>query len=340
MKTYHKIIAGLLLSIFSFAAFAQNKDDAKGLVKQGTTLHDEGKYEEAIGKYNEAIKADPDYATAYYELGYTMFITGRGRDAIPYMEKALKLDPKLVGAYDVLGSIYDDNKQFDKAVDYYKQGIKADPNYQMLYYNLAISCFRQGKYEDAEANVVQSIKLNPKHASSQRAYAMIAFKQNRRGVSLLAFSSFLLLEPQTKRSVEAFNYIKYFLNYGIKRDSAKNVNLTISSGDTESGNLALAMSVLAATSDKKDLNTIDSLKLQLKSAYDVSGTFSMNKHDDFYLRFYADYFKKLAQTDNMPAFTRLISLTAYKDENLKWFKENDKQLSALEAWLGGQERKF
>ena len=340
MKTYHKILLALLLSVFSCIAFAQTKNDAKDLVKQGTALHDDEKYEEAIAKYNEAIKADPSYSTAYYELGYTLFSTGKEKEAIPYMEKALKLDPKLTGAYDILGSIYDDDKQFDKATDYYKQGIKVNPTYQMLYYNLGISCFRQGKYDEAETNIVQSIKLNPKHASSQRAYAMLTLKQNRRGVALLAWSSFILLEPQTKRSAEAYNYIKYILNYGIKRDTNKSVNISISAGESDPGNFALPIAVLAATTDKKGLTGIDSLRLQLKSVFGVGETFNINKHDDFYAHFYADYFKKLAETDNMEAFSRLVSLTAYKEENVQWFKDNSTKLSALEAWVGSTKREF
>jgi tetratricopeptide (TPR) repeat protein len=340
MKTYHKILPIFLLSIFSCTAFAQNKEGAKDLVKQGITLNDQEKYEEAIAKYKEAIKADPNYATAYYELGYTLFSTGKEKDAIPYLENALKLDPKLAGAYDVLGSIYDDDRQFEKASDYYRQGIKASPDYQMLYYNLSISCFRQGKYDEAEVNAVQSIKLNPKHASSQRAYAMIAFKQNRRGVSLLAWSSFILLEPQTKRSAEAYNYIKYILNYGINRGADRNININISAGDSDPGNLALPIAVLAATTDKKGLTGIDSLRLQLKSVYEVGETFNINKHDDFYAHFYADYFKKLAETDNMEAFSRLVSLTANKEENVQWFKDNSTKLSALDGWISTAKREF
>lgn len=42
----------------------------------------------------------------------------------------------------------------------------------------------------------------------------------------------------------------------------------------------------------------------------------------------------------MPAFARLVSLSAHKDDNLKWFKENDKQLSVLETWVGNTKREF
>ena len=340
MKTYHKISLIFLLSIFSCVGFAQNKDDAKSLVKQGIVLNDAGKYDEAIAKYNEAIKVDPNYATAYYEMGYTLFSTGKGKNAMPYLEKVLQLDPKSGGAYDMIGSIYDDDKQMDKAIEYFQKGLKVDPGYQRLYYNLAIMYYRLGKYPESEANAVSAIKLDPKHASSQRIYAMATYSEDKRGVSLLAWSSFLLLEPQTKRSVEAFNYIRHLLNYGIKRDSAKNVQLSISSGASEAGNMALSISVLAATVDKKGLTGIDSLKLELKSAYSIAGNFNMNKQDSFYSHFYADYFTKLASTDNMEAFIRLISLTAYREENIQWFKDNSTKLSALEAWVGSTKREF
>ena len=340
MKTYHKISLSLLLSVFSYVAFAQNKDDAKALVKQGITLNDAGKYDEAIAKYNEAIKADANYSTAYYEMGYTLFSTGKGKNALPYLEKVLKLDPKSGGAYDMMGSIYDDDKQTDKAIEYFQKGIKVDPGYQRLYYNLAIMYYRLGKYPESEANAVSAIKLDPKHASSQRIYAMATYSEDKRGISLLAWSSFLLLEPQTKRSAEAFNYIRYLLNYGIKRDASKNVQLSVSSGASEAGNMALSISVLAATVDKKGLTGIDSLKLELKTVYGVAGSFNINKQDDFYSHFYADYFAKLASTDNMDAFIRLISLTAYREENIQWFKDNNTKLSALETWVGSTKREF
>ncbi|WP_184545945.1 tetratricopeptide repeat protein [Mucilaginibacter sp. FT3.2] len=340
MKTYHNFLFLLLLIVFSPAAFGQANNAAKALVDQGVALNDSGKYDKAIAKYNEAIKTYPDYPTAYYELGYTLFSTGKEKDAIPYLEKVLKLDPKSAGAYDMLGSIYDDSKQFDKAIDYYKKGIEVNPNYQRLYYNLSISYLRQKKYAESESYAIQAIKLQPKHASSQRAYAMATFNENKRGVSLLAWCSFLLLEPQTKRSTEAYNYVHYIINYGIKSTGEKNVNITVSTNDMDSGNFMMPISVLAATTDKKGLSRTDSLSLQLKSLFEVSGGFTGKKEDAFYKNYFSEYFKKLAETDNMQAFARLISIGAYQDENLQWFKDNNAKLSALDAWVTATKREF
>jgi tetratricopeptide (TPR) repeat protein len=339
MKTYRNFFLFILLINFFSPAFSQT-GDAKLLVKEGVALHDSGKYEQAIAKYNDAIKTDPAYSSAYYELGYTLYTTGKAAEAIPYLEKTLKIDPTSAGAYDMLGSIYDDNKEYDKAIDYFKKGIAAAPAYQRLYFNTAISYLNQKKYSDAESYAIEAIKLDPKHASSQRAYAMATFNQNKRGVSLLAWCSFLMLEPETKRSAEAFRYVKYILNYGITKKNEKTVNINISTGDMSPGNLALPMAVLAATTDKKNLTAVDSLQLQLKSVFEIAGTFDMESKDTFYKHYYADYFSKLAASNYMEAFVRLISLSVYRDENLQWFKDNGDKLSAWDAWIAGTKREF
>jgi len=340
MKTYHKFLLIILFIAYGPVAFGQTKDDAKALLKEGIALHDAGKYDEAIAKYKEALKIDPEYSSAYHEISYSLFSSGRGKEAIAYLEKLLALDPKSGGAYDMLGSIYDDDKQPDKAVEYYKKGIAVDPQYQRLHYNLAITCLRQKKYAESENYAVEAIKLDPKHASSQRAYAMATFYENKRGVSLLAWSSFLMLEPQTKRSAEAYRYVQYIINYGVKQTGEKNVTINISTDDLSGANLLMPMAIVNATSGKKDLTKTDSLTLQLKAIFSIANTFEDKKGDPFYKNFLGDYFKKLSETDNMPAFARLISLGANQEENLQWFKDNNAKLSALDAWVTATKREF
>ncbi len=134
------------------------------------------------------------------------------------MEKAVSpKSPYKADGYDLLGNIFDDDHQSDKAIEYYKEGIKANPQYQRFYFNVGITYLRQKKYAEAEAYAIDAIKLDPKHASSQRVYALATYGQDKRVESLLAWCSFLLLEPQTKRTEEAFLLCSKLLNYGIVR---------------------------------------------------------------------------------------------------------------------------
>ncbi len=64
MKPLHKLLFSIIFICFNSLAFSQN-EDAKELVKQGTSLHDKGKYDKAIEKYKQEIALDPKYSTPY-----------------------------------------------------------------------------------------------------------------------------------------------------------------------------------------------------------------------------------------------------------------------------------
>ena len=48
----------LLFLCFSTLGFAQNKAEAEKKIREGVTLYDEGKYDEALSRYNEALNLD------------------------------------------------------------------------------------------------------------------------------------------------------------------------------------------------------------------------------------------------------------------------------------------
>jgi len=338
MRTSLKIFGLIIFVFFPILVFGQAKISADSLIKQGVELGHNKKYDEAIAKFNEALKLNPDNQLANYELAYNLFISGKGNEALPYLEKVVKLNPKAGGAFDMLGTIYDNNKQPEKAIDYYLQGIKGDPEYQRLYFNVAITYYKTGKYTEAEQYAIDAIKLDPKHSGSQRAYAMATYRQRKRGCSLLGWCSFLLLEPQPTHSAEAFRYIKNIINYGIKKTDEKKINVSVN--PDRPSNLVIPFTVITATENKKNLSPVDSLQLQLTALFKASRAFAADKEPTIIQHYFSDFFEKLGNSDNMPAFTRLVSMSAYRDENLQWFKDNPGKLEALDAWIKNTKREF
>ena len=100
----------------------------------------------------------------------------------------------------------------------------------------------------------------------------------------------------------------------------------------------LAISMAALTGKNKKLTGMDLLEYELKSIFTIAGEGSEKK--DFFDKFFADYFYKLAKSDNMPTFTRLVSLSANKDANTKWISEHDEQVKALDTWVANTPREF
>lgn len=342
MKANLKTYLTLLMLFAGAVVYAQtNTEDSKKLVKEGIILHDAGKYSEAIDKYDQAIKLDPENATAYFEKGYTLMSSGKSKDAIPVIEKVLQLDPKTGGAYDMLGTIYDDDKQTDKAIEMYKKGIEMDPGYERLHFNLSITYLRQKKYPEAETCAIDAIKLDSKHASAMRIYALAAYHQEKRDCSLLAWCSFLMLEPTTTRSAEAYKYVRNILNSYVRWPASNQISLgSFPKSDTVSGAAFATVAIMGQMLMSKDMSPTDSLAIHLSMVFRALYQISSKQPASFYSVYFARYFGDLAGSDNMPTFARLVSYGVAKDESQRWFDEHKKELTALNDWVTKTGRSF
>ena len=345
MNFFPKSVFIIALLVAPFCAIAQDNNAVPDLIKQGVQLNDQGNYTDAIDKYSQALKLDPENVQANYEIAFSLLASGKGNDGIPYVEKTIKGSTNIsltAASYDLLGSIYDQDHKSDKAIEAYKKGIEVNPKYQRLHYNLGIAYFRNKQYLEAETSAIEAIKLDPKHASSQRMYALVAFHQNKRVPALMAFCNFLMLEPQTARSAEAYNNIQHILQGGVFKDDKGNSTIMLSPKDNqENSTLNLAISMTVLSGQKNKLTGMELLEYDLRHIFAMAGELTDKKTEkDFFEKFYADYFYQLSQSTNMPALTRLISLSANKDTNTKWMSDNENLVKELDNWIATTPRNF
>jgi tetratricopeptide (TPR) repeat protein len=334
----------IILFFITTTMFAQNGVDIQALIKQGIDLHNAGKYAEAIEKYNEVLKVDPANGYANYEIAFSLYASKKGNEAVSYLEKAVQSSNISLhaAAYSLMGSIYDENHQTQKAVDAYNAAIKINPDYPQLFFNEGIAYFRNRQFAEAENCAIDAIRHDPKNASSQRLYALVTFHQNKRMNALLGFCSFILLEPNTARSAEAYNNIQSILKGGVLKEADGHTALNVSTGnDKETGTFNTGISMIGVSAQSKKLDGIDLLTYEFKSAFTLAGQLAEKKTDKtFFDKFFAEYFYKLAQSDNMPAFAHTAALTINKDESAKWNNEHAQELSALNQWVRDTERGF
>jgi hypothetical protein len=107
-----------------------------------------------------------------------------------------------------------------------------------------------------------------------------------------------------------------------------------------SDDLMFSLAVINATSGKKNLSPVDSLALQLKSIFEVQDASKETVDKSFYNKFFVEYFKNMAATGNVPAFTRYITLSTNKAENNEWFKAHDDDITKLDKWVTTTKRTY
>lgn len=343
MKSIYKLsLTFILACCIQLSASAQN--NSNDLIKQGVELHNQGNYTEAINKFTEALKTDPENGYANYEISLSLYYSKKPDDAIPHLEKAVKSTNKqlVVASYSLLASIYDDKNQSAKAVDIYKEAIKINPDYPQIFYNLGIVYSRMQQYPEAEAAAIEAIKHNPKNASSLRLYALVCFHENKRANALMGLCSFILVEPSGARAAEAYGNIQHILQGGVLKDANGKTAILVSANDEkETGTYNLGINMATVSAQSKGLSGLAMLEYQLKTTFGIIGELSAKKTDkSFFDKFFADYFYKLSKSNYMPAFTHTIALTDPKADNATWAKQNPEQINGLAQWLKDTPREF
>ncbi|HWZ02671.1 MAG TPA: tetratricopeptide repeat protein, partial [Mucilaginibacter sp.] len=209
--------------------------------------------------------------------------------------------------------------------------------YQSIYYNLGLVYFRDKDYAEAEKCAIESMKLDPKHASGQRMYALVCFHQNKRANALLGLCSFILLEPNTARTTEAYGNIQHILQGGILRPPAGTPMLMV---DANSIALNNAISKAIGDADKKKYPTpADQLTAELTGIFNVIGQLADKQNaDPVFRKYFADYFYQLAQSPNMPAFARMINWG--NAESAKWITDHPQYMNDLYGWIKTTARDF
>ena len=113
----------------------------------GLTLFNEGKTDEAIYHYNEAIRIKTNYVDAYYNRGIANFQLVRYQLAIEDFNQAIRLNHSFAKAYNNRGAAYFNLGQNSRAVEDFNEAISLKADYADAYNNRALVCFIQGNHE-------------------------------------------------------------------------------------------------------------------------------------------------------------------------------------------------
>ncbi|OEU63720.1 MAG: hypothetical protein BBJ57_13635 [Desulfobacterales bacterium PC51MH44] len=125
------------------------------------TLAKQNRLDEAIDHYLEALRINPIFDDACYNLGIAFTRKGNDVDAISYYKKGLQIKPDNAKAHNNLGSLYIRMGNIKDAVYHYHEALRIDPSHAGSYYNLGKIYNNQGKITDAILNYRNALHLKP-----------------------------------------------------------------------------------------------------------------------------------------------------------------------------------
>jgi tetratricopeptide (TPR) repeat protein len=117
------------------------KNNYKAHFFMAEKLLEQGKLEEAIPHYSEAIQIKPDYVDALNSLGVALCGVGRIDEAIGYYNRSLKINPLAAWPNANLGVILATKGKFEEAVKHFRIAVKTlDMPRLRLLLNMKKSC--------------------------------------------------------------------------------------------------------------------------------------------------------------------------------------------------------
>lgn len=162
----------------------------------GSSLGAQGKTEEALKQYYEAIRIRPNYPEAQYNIGVVFATQGKVLDAMKYYEEALRIKPDYAGAHLNLGALLVEQGKTEEAIAHYTEALKALPEYAEAHYNLGICLANQGKPQEAMARYLEAIRFKPDFWRAYFNLADLLAKEGKTTEALSRYTEALRLKPE------------------------------------------------------------------------------------------------------------------------------------------------
>jgi tetratricopeptide (TPR) repeat protein len=191
-----QLVCAVLL-LLPIACFRSSKfKQADEAAQRGWEHLDRKEYDAAITDFDEAIRLNPNFATAYNNRGFAYARKGNLEQALTDYNEAIRLDPNQANFYSNRGDAYRAKGEDRQAIADYDAALKLNPSLDVVLHNRGSARLAVGQYDQAAADFSEAIRLAPNDARAhyQRGVAHRALKAYDR--SAADYAEALRLAPE------------------------------------------------------------------------------------------------------------------------------------------------
>jgi serine/threonine-protein kinase len=191
-------------SVRYLTAAAALRPDSPGVhLNLGLALQSQGRSDDAIAEYRQALALDPKYATAQSNIGVALASKNRRDEAVAAFRDAVRLDPRDAMGHYNLGCVLSDQGKFDEAVAEYRQTLTLAPKYAEAHTNLGIALLHQGKRAEAVASFHKALAINPRLAEAHYNLGTVLAEQNNLDDAIARYRQTLAINPKSRLAYDA-----------------------------------------------------------------------------------------------------------------------------------------
>ena len=134
------------------------------LYNLGNARQLEGRLDDAIACYNQALWYEPDHADANANLGAALHQKHRTSEAAEHYQRSLELDPASAEAQNNLGALFHERQELELAIECYRRAVELDANYVDAHVNLGDALRDAGQTAAAVESYQRGLLIRPRDA--------------------------------------------------------------------------------------------------------------------------------------------------------------------------------
>jgi Flp pilus assembly protein TadD len=198
--------------------------DPNDPVQQALSLHQAGRFADAIQIYESIIINNPPDPRIYASVADAHFRLGNTERGLKYAVESLKLDPNYASGHLILGTILGDMGDMVRAIRAYERVIALDQNNPYAYYNLGLLYYKKSDIRTALEYLERARDLNPNDPKIWNNLGVAYYDNGQLTKAAAAYSQALGLDPMyetAKRNLELVRGKLPVVAYNKPRKSVK-----------------------------------------------------------------------------------------------------------------------
>jgi tetratricopeptide (TPR) repeat protein len=200
------------------AKVAAKNEAIRAAFKEGATLSNAGKHDEAIAKFNEVLKDVPKCAECYIGIGASNAAKKDYAAAEAAYKKAIELDPNMVDAYNGLATVYNDQKKFTEAQAMSAEGMKratagGGSGSADALYNAGVIAWNANDFPKAQEQFAAAVAANPNHAESHFMLGRVYLNLGKLPEAAKEFEAYTKIAPNGPNAKEAASNFEMLKTY-------------------------------------------------------------------------------------------------------------------------------
>jgi protein O-mannosyl-transferase len=159
-------------------SIAATHDTSEAQIGLAETLRDEGRLDEAIEYYRQALETltDPGLLNNF---GLTLAERGNFDEAVAVYRQGLEIDPNSAMILGNLGAAQAQRGKFTEAAQSFRRAIECDPKQPDPHVNLARVLFNLGQIDEAIAQCRLALDIDPNHAAAHQGLDLLIDAKRR-----------------------------------------------------------------------------------------------------------------------------------------------------------------